>query len=165
MNDIQNTGSDNRQGHVKFNRIYCAVTGKMIEGDYVKIKRKHVLNESHSTHFDGLFKTKAYRVTTVSYLWDIYSVSQEAYKKLNRKRILFMMFIPFCLIVTCCCLYDKYVGIDSVGAFLAALFMSLFPVGLYVRITEYILKPKLLDKGLINAMVPESDEIIYMDEY
>jgi hypothetical protein len=92
-------------------------------------------------------------------------VSHEEYKKLNRKRILFMMFIPFCLIVTCCYLYDKYVGIDSIGAFLAALFMSLFPVGLYARITEYILKPKLLDKGLINTMGPESDEIINMDEY
>ena len=33
MNDIQNTGSDNRQGHVKFNGIYCAVTGIMIEAN------------------------------------------------------------------------------------------------------------------------------------
>lgn len=36
MNEIQNIESDNRQARVAINVIYCAVSGQIIEGDYIE---------------------------------------------------------------------------------------------------------------------------------
>lgn len=145
---------------------YCAITGDFIEGDFFKIKRKHIINRSSKTQYDGMFKTRKYRVTTTSYLWDIYSVSPEAYKKHKRKSRLFCGFIP--LLIFIASFYFFYCllnGINGLGDFLLVSFLSLIPTGLIGRMNEYIIKPKLLKEGLIYSMAPENDEVFAMDEF
>ena len=154
---------EKNRGYTQSGNVYCAISGNLISGEYFKIKRKHVLNTSSSIHYDGLFKTKAYRVKTVSYLWDVYSVCPKEYKKLERRNFLFLHFFLFWIVIFCY-VFNMYIDIEGIWGLIGTIFLSLAIPGLFMPIFEYFYKPKLLEKGIISTMVRES-EVMEIEEF
>lgn len=67
-----------------YGQKYCAFTGEIIEGEYILVKHKHVVDERTSTRKFGMINQHQIHTSTTTFYWEAFYVDANTYKKYTR---------------------------------------------------------------------------------
>ena len=139
-------------------RKYCAFTGNVINGEYVLVKHKHIVDESTKISRFGMFGQHTKSTTTTTYYWEAFYVDAKAYYNYKHSFgywcYIIIPFISFLLPV----LFFVATGIgyhntETIFQFtIFGAFISLIPFQITRFFLRIFVEPNLKKIGLVDSM-------------
>ena len=139
-------------------RKYCAFTGNVINGEYVLVKHKHVVDESTRITRFGMFGQHTKRTTSTTYYWEAYYVdSKEYYKYKHSFGYICYVIVPIIsFILPLLLLIVVGIGHHDTEVFfqftIFGTFISLIPFQITRFFLRIFVEPNLKKIGLVDSM-------------